>query len=358
MFLLSTFSRRRRRRRRSSSVLPLSLFVISAWLLLVAVATAASTASSASTSLYQTLGVSPEASSKEITKAYRKQCLKHHPDKGGNEDTFKQVSEAYQVLSDPEKKKLYDAYGTTDTAAAAGSPFGTSAPSNFAHRRRGSSQQPSGFYEFFQSSQMPQFGAQFGSGAAQPQQNLEEIFRRMMMGQGLDAGGFTRQQQRPQAQAPYTRVVTCTLPQLYQGVTKKLQVRFPNSKSRIYSIKLQPHWKTGTKIKFPATRDFPPMVFVLQEQHDDVYRRRGDYGDVVYVFPIRFQDLRKEASKSSNNANVKLKIPDLDGRTHTKTIRFDTLEQLVRQGRPVILSGQGLAKKHSSQRGDLLVIFR
>ncbi len=63
---------------------------------------------------YETLGVEKNASADEIKKAYRKLAHKYHPDKGvGNESKFKEVNEAYQVLSDNEKKSQYDQYGQT-----------------------------------------------------------------------------------------------------------------------------------------------------------------------------------------------------------------------------------------------------
>ena len=61
---------------------------------------------------YKILGVSREASPEEIKKAYYKLAHKYHPDKGGDENKFKQISEAYQMLSDPEKRAQYDRFGT------------------------------------------------------------------------------------------------------------------------------------------------------------------------------------------------------------------------------------------------------
>lgn len=60
---------------------------------------------------YDTLGVSRTASADEIKKAFRKQARKHHPDAGGTEERFKELNEAYEVLSDPEKRAQYDQYG-------------------------------------------------------------------------------------------------------------------------------------------------------------------------------------------------------------------------------------------------------
>jgi DnaJ-class molecular chaperone len=57
---------------------------------------------------YSTLGVNKNASQEEIRKAYKKQSMKHHPDRGGNEEQFKRVNEAYQTLSDPQKRAAYD----------------------------------------------------------------------------------------------------------------------------------------------------------------------------------------------------------------------------------------------------------
>ena len=57
---------------------------------------------------YHILGISKNANLTQIKKAYRKLALKHHPDRGGDENKFKEISEAYEVLSDQNKKRQYD----------------------------------------------------------------------------------------------------------------------------------------------------------------------------------------------------------------------------------------------------------
>lgn len=66
---------------------------------------------------YDLLGINKNSSQEEIKKAYRKKALEHHPDKGGDADRFREISEAYEVLSDPSKKDMYDRYGRVDNNA-------------------------------------------------------------------------------------------------------------------------------------------------------------------------------------------------------------------------------------------------
>ena len=61
---------------------------------------------------YRTLGVNRNASQDEIKKAYKKQAMKHHPDKGGDSAKFQKINEAYDTLKNPEKKSYYDQFGT------------------------------------------------------------------------------------------------------------------------------------------------------------------------------------------------------------------------------------------------------
>ena len=63
------------------------------------------------TKLYETLGVEKNATKKEIRKSYMKLSREHHPDKGGDEHKFKEISAANEILSDDEKRAQYDKYG-------------------------------------------------------------------------------------------------------------------------------------------------------------------------------------------------------------------------------------------------------
>lgn len=103
---------------------------------------------------YNTLGISKSASADEIKKAYRRLALKYHPDRGGDHNKFTEINEAYQVLSDPQKRASYDQFGK------AGSAFGGGG-----NRSQGFGGQTGGFSGFDFGSQSEQgFEFNFGGG--------------------------------------------------------------------------------------------------------------------------------------------------------------------------------------------------
>ena len=67
--------------------------------------------------LYVTLGLDDSATAEQVEAAYRKLAREHHPDRGGDEATFKSISDAYSVLADPIRRQQYDRYGTFDNGA-------------------------------------------------------------------------------------------------------------------------------------------------------------------------------------------------------------------------------------------------
>jgi curved DNA-binding protein len=137
----------------------------------------------ASTEYYKVLGVDKGASADEIKKAFRKLAVKYHPDKTAGdkaaEEKFKQINEAYDVLSDPEKRKKYDTLGDNwkyyDQAQAAGGQYaygnagsyGNFNPEDFRH-----SSDAGGFSDFFGDF----FGGRRGGNRARKGSDLQATF--------------------------------------------------------------------------------------------------------------------------------------------------------------------------------------
>lgn len=123
---------------------------------------------------YETLGVSRDASDDEIKKAFRRLSKQYHPDinhEPGAEQKFKDINEAYQVLSDPQKRAAYDQYGSADGPQGFGGQGGYSQDfSNF-----GGGQSFGGFDDIF--SQFFGGGAQGGQSATSPRQGADLQYR-------------------------------------------------------------------------------------------------------------------------------------------------------------------------------------
>lgn len=86
---------------------------------------------------YKILGVAKGASTDEIKRAFRKLSHQHHPDKGGDTEKFKEINEAYQILSDPQKRTKYDQFGSASFSSGSGGGFEGFDFSNFDGFRSG-----------------------------------------------------------------------------------------------------------------------------------------------------------------------------------------------------------------------------
>lgn len=266
-------------------------------------------------SYYDILGVTKASSQQEIKKAYRKLALKNHPDKGGNEEDFKEISKAYEVLSDEKQKDIYDMYGEEGVSAAASggapgaNPF---AGANFG----GGADAASAFQAFFNSAGgVPGgFGASsrgfsFGGPSSGGGINIDlsELLQGLMgegaanMFQQKQSSQFRGSRPSPPSNKQYTKKLSCTLEELATGATKKLKLNFGGDLGeKVYPITLQKGWKAGTKITFAGKNGFPTMVFVVDEAKHKYLRREGN--DLHYTCRI-------SASETMGGFTLKVPLP-------------------------------------------------
>jgi len=320
---------------------------------------------------YQLLGVAKTASPEEIKKAYRKQAVKWHPDRNPAEKKelaerkFKEVAEAYAILSDAQKRKLYDQFGEAGVKEGAmpagaggfgfpgggsftggfpgGASFGGGFPSGGASFGGGFPGGGSPFGRSFSFDANDIFSREFGGVP------LEELF-----GQGFSARGRQPHQGHQKAEETVHRV-PCTLEQFYTGavMTVKVPKRIadPSGTMRVkkdFELAIQPGYKAGVKIRFRGEGDEHPgrptgdLVFVLEEQPHSLFKRDGD-------------DLHYDATLTLRQAllGCALTIPLLDGRSRRVEIRNVVSPDYVEQ-----IPGEGMPQsKNPARKGDLLIHF-
>lgn len=256
------------------------------------------------TKLYDLLGVSPSASETEIKKAYRKTALKYHPDKPtGDTEKFKEISEAFDILSNSDKRQIYDDYGleaargNAPAGGAGGNPFG-GAPGghsfNFGGNGAHGFSQADAFNIF---SQMGGFGMDdggfsFGGGSG---------------GFGGGSGGFgggmpggfgQRATRRPEPDT-VSMPLAVGLEDLFAGATKKMKLNRKGAdgskESKILEVKIKPGWKAGTKINFANEGDYQTecqarqtVQFVIEERPHAIFKRDGN--DLIATVRLSFKE--------------------------------------------------------------------
>ncbi|CAG5187988.1 uncharacterized protein ALTATR162_LOCUS11840 [Alternaria atra] len=290
--------------------------------------------------LYDSLGVSETATQDEIKKAYRKAALKWHPDKNKDNpqaaEKFKECSQAYEILSDPEKRKTYDQYGLEfilrggvphpeDAGGAGGNPFA------------GAGGGGGGGFPFASAGGMPGGTRSFhfstgGGGNGFNFSNADDIFGEFMRNSGggddFDFGGFGmggmpggmggmgggggggakggRFRGGRRAPEPEVTVVekplAVSLEELYNGTTKKLKIKRKtydqgtgkqSTQDRILEVPIKKGLKAGSKIKFSDVGDqveggTQDLHFIVSEKPHAMFTREGD--DVKHTIEIDLKE--------------------------------------------------------------------
>lgn len=259
---------------------------------------------STKTDYYDILGVSKGASADEIKKAYRKQALEWHPDrhkddKEAAEKRFKEINEAYQILSNPQKKTTYDNYGHDAFTPGGGNPFAGGFPGGgggpFTYTYQTGGENPFGNMDF-----------------GDPFDIFESFF-----GGGNPFGG-TRRQQIPR----YS--ITIDFMEAVKGVSKEVSI---GGKKR--KIKIPAGIYEGARISFG---DFTLSVNI---KTDKLFERQDDDIYVTIGIPFSLAVLGGEVKVPTVEDEIKIRI-----------------RPGIQSGTMMRLREQGVDHLHSRGKGD------
>src|SRR3989339_218949 len=261
---------------------------------------------------YDALGVSKTASDSEIKAAYRRQALKWHPDRNKSTEAtgkFKEVTKAFEVLSDPKKKQMYDQYGE-DAFSRGG--YGSA-------QGGGQNSQQGPFGNVYTNFSTEGFeGFDFG-GFSDPFEIFEQFF------------GFQSPfSKRGRRQRRELYEINLTFDEAVKGVEKDTVIKGETKK-----IKIPAGVDNGMTIRFS---DFDLQVKVKPHPY---FRREGQ--DIYF---------EKDISYSLAVLGGVVEVPTIDGMVKLK-IRNGT-----KSGTTVRLRGQGVAHPQTYHKGDQYVIFK
>jgi len=332
---------------------------------------------------YTILGVKKGASDDELKKAYRKLALKYHPDKNkssGAEEKFKEIGEAYDVLSDPKKRQIYDQLGEEGLKGGAGSRGGSSTShpgfEGFTYTYHGDPRAT--FSQFFGTANpfemfMNMNGGPGGHG--RPAESMDIDGLEDLLGVGLgggvggrggpfrshtfngnDMGGHGSKQSRVQ-DATIEKDIHVTLEDIAKGVDKKMKIsrrvydELGNARAeeKVLTVTVKPGWKAGTKITFAKEGDKIPgkipadIAFVIRDKPHAIFARDGS--NIVITSKIPLRDAL---------CGTIIEIPTLEGRQ----VGLNLMDEVIKPGTTKKLQGYGLPfPKEPTKRGDLIVKF-
>ena len=286
--------------------------------------------------LYQTLGVGRDATKEEIKKAHRKLALKFHPDKNPDakdaQERFKRIQEAYDVLSDDDKRAAYDRYG-----------------SDFEKMRSGGFHPGPGASGFEGLDLEQIFGRGGGRGGGpQFEGGFGDFFEQILGGAGRSGGrakgrGRTAPPQRGANVRHELEIPLLTA--VLGGKTEFYLAR--NSSSEKLSVKIPAGVKTGSKIRLrdqgqPSPNGGPTgdLILLIRVSDHPHFRRVGQ--NLELTLPISV----KEAG-----LGAKIEIPTPHG-----TVAL-TVPESSSSGRRLRLKGQGV-KNPDGSAGDLLIVLQ